>query len=156
MTKPQTILSSDAVRLVQAQAASFCQPHFYSKYISLPLACDALIRFVLLTSLSSHWPLRTHVMVKISHTRLFFRTSFGKNWKMVFVHIGFLSGGPHSVSCGTCPLSKSRDFLSSRTDCCDWRAENTRKCAWMDLLTSRNESTRIIKTRSAEEVNSSL
>ena len=114
MTKPQAILSSDAVKLVQARVASFLQPHFYLKCISLPLSGDVLIRFAVLTSLSSDWPLRTHVMEKINHSLLFFRrSSFGKNWKMVFVHTGFLSGGPHSVSCGTCPLGKSRDVLTS-------------------------------------------
>lgn len=124
MTKPQAILSSDAVKLVQARVASFLQPHFYLKCISRPPSWDMLIRFVLLTSLSSDWLWRTHVIMKINHTWLFLAgSSFGKNWKVVFAHTGFLSRGPHSVSCGTHPLGKSRDVLTSSFICCAWREE---------------------------------
>lgn len=124
MTKPQAILSSDAVKLVQARVASFLQPHFYLRCISRPPSCDMLIRFVLLTSLSSDWLQRTHVIMKINHTLLFLAgSSFGKNWKVVFAHTVFLSRGPHLVSCGTHPLGKSRDVLTSSFICCAWREE---------------------------------
>lgn len=123
MTKPQAILSPEAVKLVQARVASFLQPHFYLKCISLPPSCDMLIRFVLLTSLSD-WPRRTHVIMKINHSFLFLAgSSFGKNWKVVFAHTGFLSQGPHLVSCGSHPLGKSRDVLTSSFICYAWREE---------------------------------
>lgn len=84
-----------------------------------------LIRLVLLTSLFSDWPRRTHVIMKINHLLLFLAgSSFGKNWCFYpFAHTRFLSQGPHLVSCGTHPLGKSRDVLTSSFICCAWREE---------------------------------
>ena len=115
MTKPQAILSSDAVKLVHARVASSLHLCFYLKRISFPLSCSVLIRFVLLTSLSSDWPQRTHMILKIKHSIIFFRRiSFGKNWKMGgCAHTGFLCREDHSVSGGICPFGRSRNFLTS-------------------------------------------
>lgn len=104
MTKPQAILSSEAVRLVHSELPPFCSP---------PTGLFALIRFVVVTSLSFDWPQRTHGIVRINHLLLCFRkTSFGKKCKVgEFVHTGFLSGEPHSVPVGC--------VFGIRTECLD-------------------------------------
>lgn len=131
----------------------FCSPTSTSN--ASPSHCPGMcwldLRCWLHSPLIGHWG---PTWSRRSTTHYYFLED--QDWKMVFVHTGFLSGGPHSVSCGTCPLGKSRDVLTSSIVCGAWRAENTVECAWMDLLTNRNDSTRIVKAYSPEVVNSAL
>lgn len=130
MTKPQAILSSDDEKLVHARAASVLQPDLHTKRLPLPLPCYMLLRFVMLTLPFSNRPLRTHMIMKISHSLLFFRsTSFGKNWKMSkFAHTDFFSREAKSVSDGTCPLGRSRYFLTPGSLLCLGSREHTKVC----------------------------
>ena len=130
MTKPQAILSSDDEKLVHARAASVLQPGLYNKRPSLPLPCHMLVRFAVLTLLSSDRPRRTHMIMKMSHSLLFFRSaSFGKNWKMGgFAPTDFFSREVKSLSYGTCALGKSRDFLTPRSLLCPGSREHSKMC----------------------------
>lgn len=146
MTKPQAILSSDTVKLIHAGVASFLQPYFYLKCISLQ-SCYRQIRFVMVTSLFSDWPVRTHVkwVVKTSHFFFFLEeealVGTGKWWSLFT-----LVFSPNSVCCGTCPLGKNRDFLTFGIVYCACKAENTLKCVSVDHLTDKNDPTRGVKT----------